>query len=319
MMITRLVLAFAMTVASWQATAQTADSFPSHPVQLLVQFPPGGSVDATARALARAAEKELGVPVVIVNRPGAGGTISLAQVARSRADGYTLGVAGASNIAITPQIQKISYDPLQDFSPISAYAKSGIFLAVRADSPYKSLDDLLADMKVRPGAISVGMPTLGSINHLAMVRMLRERGLKAESVAFGGNVITSLIGGDMPVACISGEILPYVTSGKVRLLASFTKTSVPALSQVPWIGASGFPWESESWLGIVAPAKLPEGVRAKLEAAFMKAALDPEFQKGLPELVMFPINADGKALGQMMKQSHAKLGELIKVIGLKAD
>ena len=298
-----------------------AAEYPERPVRLLVPFGAGGSIDLTARALAKAMEKELGATVVVENRPGAGGAIALGEVSRSKPDGYTVGVAMAANAAIAPQIQKVPYDPIKDLTPIASYAVSTIYIAVRADSPYQTLEDVLADMKAKPGEVMVGITTLGSTTHLSTARMLNERGLKTEYITFGGGaqVITALLGGHIPVATLAGEALPYATSGKVRFLASFSRASVPALAKVPSIDASGFMWEADSWVGLTGPAGMDEAVRAKLEQSVLTAVKDPNFVRVAQDMAMPTQPMTGAELGQTMKQSYSDIGALVKQSGLAAQ
>jgi len=314
-----------ITLKKWLATAAIvllpaahAADFPTRPVQLLVPFGAGGSIDLTARALGKAMEKTLGTPVVVVNKPGAGGTIALAEVARAAPDGYTLGVALAANAAIAPQIQKVPYDSLKDLTPIANYTTSTIYVAVKADSPYQTLEDVLTDIKARPGEVMVGITTLGSTTHLSTARMLKDRGLSTEYVTFGGGaqVITALLGGHIPVATLAGEALPYATSGRVRFLASFSRESVPALANVPSILDMGFSWEADSWVGIAAPAGLDPAIRARLEQSVLEAASDPEFLRVNAEMAMLAQPLDGEALGELMKQSYEGIGVLVKDAGL---
>jgi tripartite-type tricarboxylate transporter receptor subunit TctC len=311
-------LLFAALLGAAPLATCGAAAFPDHPIQLYVPFGAGGSIDVTARALATAAQKILGAPVLVVNKPGAGGAIALAEVARAKPDGYTLGVIMAANGAIAPQMQKVPYDAQKDFSIIANYALSTIYVAVRADSPYKTLNDLLADMKANPGKILVGITTLGATTHLSTARMMRERGLQTDYVTFGGGaqVITALLGGHISVATLAGEALPYVTSGKIRFLASFAQASVPALADVPSIQASGFNWEADSWVGLAAPAGLPEAQRKILETAFIKAAADPDYLRVVAEMAMVSQPMPGEQLRKTMVQSYRDIGELIHAIGL---
>jgi tripartite-type tricarboxylate transporter receptor subunit TctC len=291
-------------------------------VQILVPFAAGGSTDITARALAKAMEKDLNTPVVVVNKPGAGGTIALAEVARAKPDGHVLGVFLAANAAIAPHIQKsVPYDPLKDFTPIATYAVSTIYLAVRADSPYKTLDDVMNDMKARPGKVVVGITTLGSSTHLATARLARERGLQTDFVTFNGGaqVITALLGGHIPVAAVAGEIYPHVVAGKLRFIASYQKASIPALTNVPSIDANGFNWEADSWVGMAGPAGMSEDLRAKLEASVLKATSDPEYKRVLAEMAMVPRLENGRQLRATLEKSHKDVGALVKAIGLTAQ
>ncbi|ALM83511.1 tripartite tricarboxylate transporter substrate binding protein [Bordetella sp. N] len=299
--------------------ASPADGYPSHPIQLYVPFSPGGSIDVTARALGRAMEKTLpGASVVIVNKPGAGGAIALGQVARAKADGYTLGVFMPPNAVIAPHMQTVAYDPHKDFSMIANYALTTLYVAVPADSPYKTLDDLLGDMKAHPGKVLFGITTLGAGTHLATARMLKERGLTTEYVTYGGGaqILTAMLGGQIKVATLAGEALPYVLSGKIRFLASFSSQKIAAIKDVPSIRESGFKWDADVWTGLAAPNGLDESVRKKLETAVAQAVKDPEFQRVMESMAMIPQSMSGKELQAQFEQSDKTLGPLIEAAGL---
>lgn len=301
------------------ASPSSADDFPSQPIQLYVPFNPGGSVDVTTRALGRAIEKELpGTTVVVVNRPGAGGSIALGQVARANPDGYTLGVFVPPNAVIAPQMQDVPYDALQDFSYVAHYGVTTLYVAVPADSPYRTLDDLLDDMQAHPGKVMIGVTTLGSTPHLATARMLKDRDLTSEYVAYGGGaqIITAMLGNQVPVAALAGEAIPHVLSGKIRFLASYSADKVSAVQDVPSIREFGFEWNAESWTGLVAPTGLDEGIRQKLETAVMQATKDPDFQKTMESMATIVKPMTGSELQHLLEQSHKDLTPLIKDAGL---
>ncbi|SOE46512.1 Tricarboxylate transport protein TctC [Orrella dioscoreae] len=313
-----LLLATGLSL-TFQSTAAAPDSFPASPIQLFVPFSAGGSIDVTARALGRALEKTLpGASVVVVNRPGGGGSIALGQVARAKPDGYTLGVFMPPNAVITPNMQSVNYDAKTDFSLIANYALTTLYVAVPADSPYKTLQDLLGDMQAEPGKVMFGITTLGSGTHLATARMLQEKGLSTEFVTYGGGaqVITALLGDQIKVATLAGEALPYVLSGKVRFLASFSAKKIEAIKDVPSIRDAGFDWDADVWTGLAAPKGLDEQVRKKLELAVEQATKDPEFIRAMESMAMIPQYLSGAALQTQFEESHETLPPLIKAAGL---
>ncbi|WP_454690325.1 Bug family tripartite tricarboxylate transporter substrate binding protein [Achromobacter aloeverae] len=313
-----LLIGAALLFANARA-ASPADGFPSHPIQLYVPFSAGGSIDVTARALGRALEKTLpGASVVIVNKPGAGGAIALGQVARANPDGYTLGVFMPPNAVIAPHMQAVAYDPKKDFSLIANYALTTLYIAVPADSPYKTLNDLLADMRANPGKIMFGITTLGAGTHLATARMMKERGLKTEYITYGGGaqILTAMLGGQIKVATLAGEALPYVLSGKIRFLASFSSQKIAAIKNVPSIRELGFDWDADVWTGLAAPRGLDESIRKKLENAVAQAVKDPEFQRVMESMAMIPQSMSGAQLQAQFEQSDKTLGPLIKAAGL---
>jgi len=296
-----------------------ADKFPSHPIQLYVPFSAGGSIDVTARALAQALQKTLpGASVVVLDKPGAGGAISLGQVARAKPDGYTLGIFMPPNAVITPHMQSVTYNPHKDFSLIANYSLVTFYIAVPKDSPYKTLDDLLADMKAHPGKVMFGITTLGSGTHLATARMLAEQNLHTQYITYGGGtqILNAMLGGQIKVATLAGEALPYVLSGKIRFLASFSSEKIPAIKDVPSVRASGFNWDADGWVGLVAPKGLDESIREKLETAVIQATKDPQFIHVVNSMAMIPQAMTGSELQHQFEQSDKILGPLIKAAGL---
>lgn len=312
-------LAFAAVIAPFSATAQS--TFPSKPIQLVVPFGAGGSTDVVARALAKAAEQELGQPVVVINKGGAGGSIALDQVRRATPDGHTLALFTASGTTVTPHLMKVPYDPLKDFSPVMNFGGYTTYLAVAADSTFKTFQDLVSYAQKNPDALVIGITTRGAVNHLGAARLMGERKLKVEYVPMnsGAQIITALIGGHVKVASISGEIAPMVKSGKLRALVSFTKEQFPDLHDVPSIQQNGSDWELDSWLGIAVPAGTPEPVRQRLEASFVKAAKDPAFLRVMNDMAMIVSIGDGAMLRRKLEATHAENGKVIRELKLDAQ
>ncbi len=277
------------------ATAQ--DAFPSKPIQLIIPFSPGGATDITSRAIAKAAEKTLGQPIVIVNKPAGAGAVAMQEVARAAPDGYTLINFTAIQAAIAPHMRQVPYDPVKDFAPVMLYGAFNTFIAVRADSPYKSLGDLLDYAKKNPNVLTSGISVIGASSHLGMARLARESGAQVTFVPFGGGApaITALLGRHVSSAVTSGEVLPHVKSGDVRLLATLMGTRVPELPDVPTVRELGFDWDLNSWLGIAGPAAMPPAIVARLEQAFLAATEDEAFRRTMTELAVAPLKLDAAA------------------------
>lgn len=314
----RSVLAAAAASASLAVAAQSVPTFPSRPIQLIVPFGAGGSTDVVARALAKAAEDELGQPVVVLNKAGAGGAIALSEVQRAKPDGYTLSLFTASGTTVTPFMQKVTYDPLKDFSPVMSFGGYTTYLAVAADSPLKTFEDLTSKIRQNPDKVVIGITTKGAVNHLGAARLMGERQLKVDYVPMnsGAELITALLGGHLEVASISGEIAPQVKAGKLRALVSFTREQFSEMKDVPSIQQNGSNWELDSWLGIAAPAKTPEPIRQRLEAAFMKAAKDPAFLRVMNDMAMIVSVGDGQTLKRKLEETYADNGRVIKELHL---
>lgn len=299
------------------AWAQSGE-FPSKPVTVYVPYAPGGTIDLSARALSKSAEKFLGAPVLVVNRPGAGGSISTDAMVRSAPDGYTLAVVAPSNLTITPQIQKVPYDPFKDIAPVMNFAATTIYMVVRKDSPLRSLTDYVAQAKSKPEPPIIAITAIGAGTHLATARLMKERGAPVEFVTFNGGaqIITALMGRHVDVGVLSGEVLPSIMSGDLRVLASFSRETLPALKAAPTIQQSGSEWEPDSWIGLGAPGNTPKKVREILEKAFLAASLEPEYLRVLEELAMLPRRMDGEELTKALHKSFDENGRLLREIGL---
>jgi tripartite-type tricarboxylate transporter receptor subunit TctC len=268
--------------------------------------------------LAKAAEQDFGQRIVVLNKGGAGGAIALDQVKRAEPDGYTLALFTASGATVTPHMHKVSYNPLQDFSPVMKFGGYTTYLAVAADSPFKTLQDLTSYAQKNPDQLVLGISTVGAVNHLGAARLMAERSLKVEYAPFGSGaqIIAALLGGHIKAASISGEIAPMVKAGKLRALVSFTREQFPELKDVPSIQQNGATWELDSWLGIAVPVRTPEAVRQRLETAFMKAARDPSFLQVMNDMAMIVSVHDGAALKQTLEKTYAENGRVIHELKL---
>src|SRR6266853_1857847 len=256
--ITALV-ALACVTLSPAALAQ--DSFPSKPVHLLVPFPPGGAVDIVARTLADELGRRWPTNIIIDNRPGAGGTIAADAAAKAPPDGYTL-VIVASGHAIVPFLYpKLPYDVFADFTPITLLGNSPNLALVRADSPLKTLADLVAAARARPGQLSYGHAGNGTSPHLAgeLLKVTAKIDIAAVPYKGGAPALNDLLGGHIPLSFNNiPESIAQVRAGAVRALGVTTAVRSPVLPEVPTIAESGLPgYDTGVWWGFVAPAGLP--------------------------------------------------------------
>src|SRR5687768_15446977 len=216
-----------------------AQQWPQKPIKVVVPFPPGGVTDAIARITADWLTPRLGQPVVAENRPGASGAIAAEFVARADADGYTLLSAATPQLAIVPHVQKITYDPLKDFAPVSIVGTNAFALGCNTEkTPVRSLGELVAFAKARPGELNYGSPGSGSVGHLSMALFLNRAGLKMEAVLYkgGGPAMADLVAG--VVNCYFGnynELLPHAGGGRVRILATSGDKRARQLPDVPTV------------------------------------------------------------------------------------
>ena len=267
-------------LASTPAQAQTP--FPGKPITLIVPFPPGGATDTQFRALGNAVAKDLKQPVVVVNQPGAAGTIAPANMARSAApDGYTLAVI-ASSVYRVPHVQKVNYDVNKDFTFVTAISEFTFGVVVAADSPYKTVQDLVAAAKAKPGAISVGSISNGSSGHIALLRWASKAGFEPNFIPYkgGAEVIQAVLGGQL-AAMSESSWGPFVQQGKLRALAIYANKRSSQFPNVPTLKEAGWDVTTDSIVGIAGPKGMDPAVVRTLQEAFHRATGDEQFQKTL--------------------------------------
>lgn len=313
------VLSLLALGAAAAAPALASEPFPSKPISLVLPFPPGGSFDPIFRTLAEAAAKDLGQPVVLIHKPGAGGVMGTATLATmAEADGYTIAVMHNSVIR-APLVQKVSWDPLRDFTYLIGLAGLTTGIVVAADAPWKTLPELLADAKKRPGAISWGNVGAISINRIYGERLARMNGTKFNMVPFkgGGEAFTAVIGRHLDVYGDPG-FGPQVQGGKVRLLATFTSQRLKRYD-VPTVKELGHDLVIDSPVGLVAPKNLDPRIAARLAAAFRKAAADPAYLHQLEQFDLQPNVTSGEAYAAYAKAQFERDAKMLAEIGFKLE
>lgn len=272
--------------------------YPSRPITVLVGMPPGGPADTGARVVGEKLSKALGVPVVIKNQPGAGGAVAVTAAAAAKPDGYTLVWATIGGVSISLATRSDLKYTLDDLTPI---AKTIVFpgiIAVREDSPFKSLNELIDFMKKNPGKVKMGSDGVGSSPHMHWSVLESEAGVKPIHIPFkgGGPNTTELLGGHVDFAItVLSSVLSSMEAGKIRGLAFFSPRKSPLFPSVPTTKELGYPESARTaWHGYLAPAGLPRPILDKLEAAARKAVEDPEVAKTLAKFGVEPdyLNAD---------------------------
>ena len=310
----------ALSSLALAGTVRSQPAFPSRPIQLVLPFPAGGSMDPIFRSLAEAASRELGQPVVLMHKPGAGGVMGTAALASmSEADGYTLAVMHNSVIR-APLVQKVNFDPRTDFSYVLGLFNLITGICVAQDAPWQNLGELLADAKKRPGALSWGTVGAISINRIVAERMARMAGTSFNMVPFkgGGEAFTALIGRHLDVYGDPG-FGAQVRGGKVRLLATFTDEPLKTHPGVPTVKSQGFDLSIDSPMGLVAPKNLPPAVAQRLEAAFRKAAADPVYRTQLENFDMQPKLMTGEAYAAYARSAYDRDARMLAEIGFKPE
>lgn len=295
-----------------------AQGFPAKPITFVLPFPAGGSFDPVMRSLADAAAKDLGQPVVLTHKPGAGGVPGTAALATmSEADGHTVALMHNS-VLRQPLLQKTAWDPLKDFTYLCGLSGLATGITVAADAPWKTLAELLADAKARPGQLSWGTVGAISINRITAERMARAAGVQFNMIPFkgGGEAFTALIGRHLDVYGDPG-FGPQVIGGKVRLLASFTEQRLKRFSNVPTVRESGHDFVIESRVGLVAPKGLDAAIAARLESAFVKAVADAEHQRQLDQFDFLSQPMSAEAYRQYAVAQFAREKAMLDEMGFK--
>ena len=298
-----------------------AQSWPQKPVKVIVPFPPGGVTDAVARLTADWLAQRLGQPVVPENRPGASGAIAAELVARAEPDGYTLLSAAAPQLAIVPHVQKIGYDAVRDFAPISIVGTNPFALGCNEKLPVKSLRDLVDYAKARPGQLSYASPGSGSVGHLTMELFLARAGLKMEAVLYkgGGPAVADMVAGHVP--CYFGnlsELIPHAGSGRVRIVATSGAQRAPQLPDVPTVAEQGYPgFRTLTWNGYVAPANTPRAVVDRLAREIGAACKDAAFAARLDKIGVDPVCGTPAEFSRAIAEDLAIWKEAVQAAGIK--
>ena len=266
-----------------------AQSWPQKPVKVIVPFPPGGVTDAIARITADWLTQRLGQTVVPENRPGASGALAAELVARAEPDGYTLFSAATPQLAVVPYVQKINYDPVKDFAPISIVGTNAFALGCNDKTPVRTLTELVEYAKARPGQLNFASPGSGSVGHLTMALFLARAGLKMEAVLYkgGGPAMVDVVAGH--VNCYFGnynELIPHAgAGGKMRLLATSGEKRARQLPDVPTVAEQGYPgFRTETWNGYVAPAGTPRDIVERIAREIALGCKDAAFVARLDKI-----------------------------------
>ena len=266
-------------------TSQAQDQYPSKPISLIVPYGPGGSTDQLARALGEGMSKHLKQPVIIEFKPGAGGTLGAAQMTRTKPDGYSLTMLPIS-VFRQPYLQTVTYDPLKDLSYIAVVSNYTYAIAVMADAKWKTINELVDDAKANPGKFSYSGSAQYSSNHLSMVEIGRIAGIDWTFIPYKGDAegLTALFGGHVQVVASTSTVLPFVKSGKVRILATVGDKRPADFADAPTLQEAGFPVVMHSPLGIAGPAGLSADIIQKLDEAISVTLKDPKFKESMASL-----------------------------------
>ena len=322
----RAWIAIGLAAAALAAGAQTAapTAWPTKPIRIIVTFPPGGSTDAVVRIVAPKLGERLGQQIVVDNRPGAGGNIGLAALAKSEPDGYTLGIGAAGGLAANAALySKMPFDAQKDFVPITLLAHIPFVLVVPPTSPIRSVADLLAQAKAEPGKVAVGHGGNGTAMHLSVQLLKLTAAVDITEIAYKGSgpVALDVIGGQVPAGMLDlPSVLQHVRAGKVRALAVTGSTRLPQLPDVPTLAEAGVGgYESTGWFGVVAPAATPPQVVARLQTELRAVLADADVIAGARAAGVELSPTTPAEFGRFIASETLKWADVIKRSGTKLE
>ena len=301
-----------------------AQNYPDRVVRIVNPYPPGGSVDVMARLLAQKLGENLGQQFIVENRSGGGGNTGSDSVAKAEPDGYTLLFTAPGPLTVNQTLySKLTFDPATDFAPIALFATAPIVLIVNPGVPANNVQELIALARKEPGKINFASAGNGTTNHLSgeLFKSMAKVDIVHVPYRGAGPAMNDLIGGHVQMFFdLMPVVLPQVTTGKVRALGAAGAARASSLPDVPTIAEQGVPgFDASSWYGLVAPAKTPEPVLAKLREEVAKALKTPDMVARIRELGSEPGAAFGKDFGAFMAAETKKWAEVIRASGAKAD
>lgn len=303
--------------------AGLSQTYPSRPITIVIGYTPGAVSDLAARTIADGLHQAWGQPVIVDNRPGSGGNIGAAFVARAPADGYTLMIGTDAQMASNVHLYRhAGFDSVKDFAPVAYAGVNIICLAVNAELPIKSIADVIAYAKQNPGKLSYGTSGTGSPHHLAGELLRQKTGIDIQHVPYrgGGAAVNDLLGGHISMAFLSlSAAVPQLNSGKIRIIAMVEKTRYAGLPDVPTIGETVPDFEMSSWVGLFAPAGTPADVVTKLYGGVAKVLTAASVKEKLATLGLLVVAGKPEEMSEVVKSALQVRGELVKAAGIQPE
>src|SRR5688572_4097059 len=329
-------LSIALTAMSMDAVAQTTSTsrvlsavegsgqgWPARPIRVMVGYPPGGSTDVSARIVADAAARLLGQNMIIDNRPGAAGGIAIEALTRSQPDGYTLIVAPDSSLYQPVLNPKLPFRVEKHLVPIALLTNQPIVIAVHPAPGWKTIADLIAVAKARPGQLSYALPGPTSSQAVVAGIFFRAAGVKLQSIPYkgGGQAVVDLVSGQVPVGVLgSAPVMPQVASGRIRLLAVTSKERSKTMPDVPTLSESGYAGiDFTQWFGVLAPVGTPEAVVTRLSSVFLEVLADPGIVQRLAGAGLEPVGGSPEAFAARIRKEVDAWARAAKDLGLSAN
>jgi tripartite-type tricarboxylate transporter receptor subunit TctC len=314
-------LALALVLGLPAAHAQT---WPTKPVRIVVPFSPGGFADSSARAIADRLAARLGQPVVVENRPGAGGNIGAELVAKSAPDGYTLQLAYDGTIVVNPHVySKLGFDPIKDFAPVTKLGDAAVIVVAHPSLPANNLRELIALAKAKPGTLNFGSSGTGGSAHLACEMLNQRAGIDLIHVPYkgGGQAITDVVGGQIPLVCTAiATAQQFVKSGKLKALGLSSEKRDPTMPEVPTFAESGLPgFVVNSWVGVLAPAQTPRAIIDRLQTEIAAVLQLPDVRTRYAVLGIEPVGNKPDEYAAQIKADLENWGPVVKKANVRID
>jgi tripartite-type tricarboxylate transporter receptor subunit TctC len=325
MKILSLALAAALSCSTLSALAQApAADYPTKPIRLVVTFPPGGSSDAGARIVAPKLAERLGQPVVIDNKPGAGGGLGLELVAKAPADGYTIVLASAGGLTANPSLyKKLNYNPEKDFAPVTLFGTSPFVMVAAAQVPVRTARDVVALAKKEPGKLSYASGGTGTAMHLSgeLFKAVTKTFIVHVPYRGSGPAALAVMAGETQLGIADlATILPQLKSGRMKAVGVLSKARSPLAPEIPTLAESGVPgYESNGWFAILAPAGTPPAIVNRLNTELNAVLRSPEIRERFATAWLEPLPSTPLELSELMKSETVKWAKVIKDSGATAD
>lgn len=315
-----MLLAIFLIVLFSSTYSFASEPYPSKDIEIIVPFAAGGGLDLMSRTLAVQLSDILGTQVIVVNKPGAGGSVGTTLALKSKPDGYTLVTVSPSSILFSPNFKKVEYDPLKDISYIAGWVNQPLGIQVLAESQFKNLNDLLTFAKNNPGKIKYGA-SFNGYGHIYMEAIAKERGIKWSIIpsAGDGEMLPSLLGGHTDVSTMAVRWVSYARTGQIRPLALFCEKRLSSFPETPVLNEFGFdfPMPAASLIGIGAPKGVPADIVGKLERAFQVALDSADFKKVAETQSLEIWFRNSSEFKKTAEEGFQGIGEMAKRLGLK--
>jgi tripartite-type tricarboxylate transporter receptor subunit TctC len=311
-------------LAALASASHAQSGYPSQPIKVIVPFPPAGGTDVVARLVVEKVRAATGWTFVVDNKAGAGGNIGMDAVAKSKPDGYTLGMGQTANLAINPSLySKMPFDAAMDFGPVALVAGQPVVLVVNTASPFKTVADLVAAAKAKPSSVTMASAGNGTVGHLTGEMFSRQAGIKVNHIPYkgAGPATTDLLGGQVDFYFATPQaVVAFVKSGKLRALAVSSAKRLPVLPDVPTVAEGGLKgFDTTDWKLLVAPAGTPADIVKRLNAEVEKAMSKPETAAQLLAEGSIPLSGSPQQAAQYLKSEQHRWSTVVREANVKLD